>query len=168
MSGRWLVPSVALLLLFGCCSICIWSMQKSEEVFWSHEFDLGGGRVLHVWSSLEHEPFETHSPAVYYRIDEQGRELVHTTYLGSSHDREFDFQTVTAENGKLACVYERSLATTSHSYLLMFDSKSAESWPRVRDNETTQVSFVIAKWKERHKRLKAANPDLPSPPPFDE
>jgi hypothetical protein len=104
---------------------------------------------------------------IYYRVDAGCREVVHTTFLEHDDKGQYEFQVVQADDGRLACVYEVTRAADSHYFLLMYDAESGESWPRLRDDETRQMPDVVAKWRERHRRLKAAHPELPSPEPFD-
>ena len=104
---------------------------------------------------------------VYYRIDAGSREVVHTTFLDHDDLGRYEFRLVQAERGWLTCVYEVTRATHNDKFLLMFDHRTGESWPRGSDNVTSQRSEELARWQERYRRIKAEHPDLPTPVPFD-
>jgi hypothetical protein len=164
MRKGWLLVlsgSIALgVICFGC--ICF----SGERPHFSQEFDIGGGRTLRVWSIREGDWIEPHPLMVYYRVDQQGKELVHTTFLDHDDGGEYQFKVASADEGRLTCVYEVTRAKDNTYYLLIFDAGSGESWPRLRDDETDWKPGVMDKWRERYRRLKAENPDLPTPDRF--
>jgi len=167
MTKRWLFCVVAILAPVLLCIWCLW-FDKEQPRF-SEAFDIGEGRILQVWSIRRDEWFESPNPLmVYYRIDRDGKELIHTTLLDYDDKGKYEFRVVLAEQGRLVCVYEVTRATKDHHFLLMYDRASGESWPRVRDGETTQMPSVVDKWRERFRRIKAEFPKIPSPEPFNE
>jgi hypothetical protein len=170
MSKRWVVPLGGLLVVGGVCSGCLWSVM--ERLRFSQSFDIGGGRTLRVWSIRrgildDLSQFTDPNPLlVYYRVESRSGELVRQTFLEHDDEGEYEFRSVTADGGRLACVYEVTRAANNFYFLLMYDAESRESWPRVRDDETNQMPGVVAKWRERYRRLKAEHPELPAPEPF--
>jgi hypothetical protein len=166
MRKGWLLLLGAGLALVGMCLWCLWF--SGEQPRFSQEFDLGDGRKLRVWSTRSDKWFEPHPLLVFYRVDQRGKELVPTTFLEHDDGGEYQFNVVYADGGRLACVYEITRATLNSYYLLIFDAGSGESWPRLRDNETNSHPGVMDKWRDRYRRLKAENPDLPTPDGFKE
>lgn len=168
MRKRWVLPVAAFLVLVGVCGGCLWS--AFERPRFTHHFDIGGGRTLTVWSIrrdvLLNFDTDPNPLMVYYRVDVGGREVIHTTFLDHDDKGEYQFRVVSADGGRLVGVYEVSRAADNHYMMLMYDADSGESWPRVRDDETTGMPAVVAKWRERHGRLLAAHPEFPSPEPF--
>jgi hypothetical protein len=155
----------SLAALAGSCSCCLWF--ATEHPRFSQDFDIGGGRTLRVWSV--YDAGWDYSPLmIWYRVDQGTTELVHKTFLEHDDGGEYHFNAVFAEGGRLACVYEVARARVNSYYLLIYDAESGESWPRLRDDETEDMPGVLAKWRARYRRLKAANPGLPAPEPFDE
>jgi hypothetical protein len=146
----------------------LWPWFGGERRRFSQEFDIGGGRTLRVWSIRSDRWLEPHPLMVYYRVDQRGEELVHTTFLEFDDGGEYQFKAAFADGGRLACVYEIARAKDNSYYLLIFDASNGESWPRLRDDETKSDPRVIKKWLQRHCRLKAENPELPTPDEFDD
>jgi hypothetical protein len=165
MSKRWLYPVGGLLAVIGLCSGCLWSIQPRPR--FSQEFDIGGGRILRVWSIADSEWFEPNPLMVYYRVDLRGKELVHRTFLEHDDGGEYQFKVAFADGGRLACVYEINRGKDCGYYLLMFDASTGESWPRLREDEADWMPEVMEKWGKRYRRLKAENPELPTPPRFN-
>jgi hypothetical protein len=152
-----LLLTVGSLVTFGAlCSLRPWSIQGRPR--FSQVFDIGGGRTLRVWSDRR--------GLVYYRIDADGQEVIHTTFLDHDDNGEYAFRMVSADGGRLVCVYEVTRAANNVDFLLMFDATADESWPRTFTEEGGYIEYAAAKWRERHRRLKADNPELPTPPEF--
>lgn len=164
MSRRWIVPLGGLLLLGGLCGGCVWSAFERPRFY--QRFEIGGGRTLTVWSirrDFLHDFDPDPNPLmVYYRVDMGTRELVPKTFLDHDDEGDYRFRVASADEGQLACVYEVNRASEDPSLLLMYDAQSGESWPRT-GRETGEVSD---RWRERYGRLKAENPELPTPPCF--
>jgi hypothetical protein len=105
---------------------------------------------------------------IYYQITQHGRTIVPQTFLEHDDHAEYQFKMVLAEGGRLACVYEDTRGRGDNCLFLMFDPASGESWPRLRDDETTATPGVLDRWRDRYRRLKAEHPVLPSPSCFDD
>src|SRR5262249_16224163 len=105
---------------------------------------------------------------VYYRVESRSGVLVRQTFLDHDDEGEYEFRAVTADGGRLACVYEVTRAANNSYFLLLYDADSRPSWPPARDDETKWMPGVVAKWRQRYRRLKAEHPDLPAPEPFDQ
>jgi len=103
---------------------------------------------------------------VYYRVDAGEREVVHTMFLDHDDEGEYQFRMVSADRGRLVCVYEVSRAEKNPFLLLIYDSSKQESWPRKSLEEGGYWDVVAAKWLERYRRIKAENPELPTPSVF--
>lgn len=163
-----MLPVAVCLVLVGVCGGCLWSAFERPRFI--HRLDIGDGRTLTIWSirrdTLLNFDTDPNPLMVYYRMDAGGRELVPTTFREHDDNGSYEFRVVSADGGRLVGVYEASRAADNHSMLLMYDADSGESWPRVRDDETTQMPAVVAKWRERHRQLRVAHPEFPSPEPF--
>jgi hypothetical protein len=168
MKKGWLLLLGAVMLLVGMCAWFSWLWYSEEQPRFSHDFDIGGGRIVRVWSNWERDWIEPGPRGVYYRVDQQGKEVVHRTFLESDDGGKYVFKAILADAGRLACIYETTRAKSNSSYLLMFDAASGESWPRLGDDETEDVPGVMEKWRERYRRLKTDNPELPTPHAFEE
>jgi hypothetical protein len=138
--------------------LCLWSLQPRPE--WSQDFDIGNGLTLRVWSAVDDDWVEANPPAVYYRIEAGAREIVPATYLYYDDQHGHAFRLVTADAGRLVCVYEPRRCVEESEFLLMFDAATQESWPRMR-GEGGRLTDRAAKWRTRYERLKAENPSLP-------
>jgi hypothetical protein len=165
---RWVAPFAGLLLLMGISGICLWS--AFERPRFTHHFDIGGERTLKVWSIRRDVllDFDSNPLMVYYRIDAGGREVVHPTFLEHDDQGEYEFRMVSADGGRLVCVYEVARAADNSFLVLIYDAATNESWPRAWADEGGLLIQVAAKWRERHRRLKAENPELPTPTLFAE
>jgi hypothetical protein len=164
MSKWWLFSIAGMVALVASCSCCLWSLQ--EQLRFSQSFDIGHGRQLVVWSIRENRFPNVSVPMVYYCISRGNTEVVHQTFLDHDDRRDYRFNVAFADEGRLACVYEATRSKTNSYYLLIFDEASRESWPRLRDDES-RLGKVVDKWRQRYRRLRAENPDLPTPEPFD-
>jgi hypothetical protein len=160
----WILLGVFFSLVGLCCGGCLW--WGIEWPRFDYEFDIGRGRTLCIWSIRRDFEIDVNPPMIYYRLDQWDKVLVPMTFLEPDDGGEYQFKVVFADGGRLACVYEKVLAKKYSSYLLIFDADSGESWPRLRDDETESHPGVMDKWRERYRRLKAENPELPTPEPF--
>src|SRR5262245_63544624 len=124
----WLVLVGALIALVGLCSSCLWFSRERPR--FSQAFDIGGGRTLRVWSIRNDDWFEPNPLLVHYRIDAGSREVVHTTLLDGDDGGEYEFRMVSADGGRLVCVYEVNRAADNSLLLLLYDATTQESWPR--------------------------------------
>jgi hypothetical protein len=134
-----------------------------ERPRFSQGFDIGGGRTLRVWSIRGEEPLEPNPLMVYYRVDAGGREVIHTMFLDHDDKGEYVFRMVSADGGRLVCVYEVTRAADNDYLFLIYDARTGESWPRTWADEGGDLEQAAAKWRERYRVLKAEHPELPAP-----
>lgn len=164
MNKRWALVFGGLLLLGVACAGCVLTFEDQPR--FTQHFDLGGGRILSVWSSRGSFPY-LGPRLVCYRIDAVAQELVPSTFLNTDAGGDYVFRCVQADQGRVACVYDVRRAEWNPYFLIMYDAPSGESWPRVRADEANDDPAVIEKWRLRHRRLKEEHPDLPAPEPFN-
>jgi hypothetical protein len=155
---------VALITLGGLCSWCLWFSHERPR--FSQEFDIGGGRTLRVWSIRDEKLFEPHALMIYYRVDAGGQEVIYTTFLDHDDEGEYVFRMVSANGGRLVCVYEVTRAVHNYYLFLIYDAQTGESWPRTMHDEGGDLDQAAAKWRERYRMLKAEHPELPAPSPL--
>jgi hypothetical protein len=163
------LPLATLLLVVGLCGGCLW--WGTEQPRFSQQFDIGGGRTLTVWSAtrtaglqgwINFQPGP--SPLmVYYRIDADGREVTHTTFLDHDDKGEYEFRMVSAEGGRLVCVYEVSRYVKNSYMVLLYDEESGESWPRDRGGYLGAPPDKDKKWRERFERIRREHPGFTTP-----
>lgn len=167
MAKWWRWTAAGAIVFWGCLSAYLWFVQ-SELPRFSHNFDIGGGRTLTVWSIRRGDWIEVDPLTVYYRVDEGGREVIQTTWLDHDDGSEYEFRMVSANGGRLVCVYEVARAADNDFLMLIYDAQRRESWPRARVEYGGYPGEASAKWRERFRRLKAENPELPAPRSFVE
>lgn len=146
----------AMLLAVGtmCCGLW-WAIHPGRSI---GTFDIGDNRQVRIWS--EGKWFEPYV-AIYYQISEADKLLCPTTYLNHDHGQRFDFRTAFSDDGKLACVYEVTLAVTDSDFLIIYDTVNQESWPRMGYADQISDPRVMKKWRDRYRRLRSANPEFP-------
>jgi hypothetical protein len=158
---RLLILLGSLFAFFGLCSFCLWGMKERPR--FDYKFDAGMGRMIRVWSIRRDEWFVGPNPLmVYYRIDQNGTELVHTTFMNHDDGGEYQFKALIAERGQLVCVYEVSRGSKDEFMTILYDATSGESWPR--DNANWYFYPEIKrKWRERFERVQREYPDYQMP-----
>jgi hypothetical protein len=112
--------------------------------------------IVSFWTE---EEFDSPGPILYYRIMEEGRVVVPKTYLANHRDNvPFPMQKYATSDGKLLAVtYDLPYARSS---LVIYDTVSKESWPRLRDDEVSYTPNVKTKWQDRYARLKREHANL--------
>lgn len=140
----------------------------------SHAF--GDGYRIRVWwqYSAIWDWDDVPEPHLFYDVTRNGQTVVPETWLhlDLGEDQDFDVATAAADGGNLVCVYDRN---AFKRLFILFDVRSGESWPRLRDDESSSDPAVEAKWAERYHRLLAENPGFPrdrlrelAPEPIDQ
>jgi hypothetical protein len=162
--ARWTTVGVASIVATSgvlwtvvCCGGClalVWPVHRTIGVF-----DLGDGLTVHVWS----ESAEL-SPAMYFRVDSNGVEVVPQTYIGGDQGQaqRFEFRTATAAGGGLRCLYEATRAVKDDMFLIVYVPDTKECWPRLQDLEWIGDAAVAEKWRKRFQRLWSENPGFPA------
>ena len=103
---------------------------------------------------------------LYYEINEAGRVITPTTYIGNdSGDDTHQYTVFYAEDESLIAVLETT--STPPEIIIMQDFKSGESWPRLRGNEVSTDESVRQKWRGIFGKLQRENPQLPKPQYFN-
>jgi hypothetical protein len=161
MTTRWVRALIPLLLLGALCGSCLWGFCERSR--FSQTLAIEDGRTVRVWSvrrsALEMDP-DYNPHVVYYRIDRGWTELVPRWSLELDDGDDYRFAAVTAEGGRLACVYE---VDRRLEYLtILYDAESGESWPRDSTNWHVYPE-VRRKWRERFERVLREYPDCPVP-----
>lgn len=164
MRGCWAVGLGGLALVAGVCGGLAWREENPVPKF-RHAFDIGGGRVLTVWSTRRGGVFNLDPDplVVYYRVDFGRWAVAPTTYLEHDDRSEFVFRLVTADGGRLACVYSEAPPGDRPLVFLVYDAASGESWPRTRVDQGGTTREAEARWRDRVQRLQAEHPGLPDP-----
>jgi hypothetical protein len=86
---------------------------------------------------------------LYYRVFQDGREVVPQTYL-VNHKRNVPIQVQTGASADKSVV-----GLWSDTFeLILYDLGSGESWPRLRDDEVSYHPTVQRKWSQRYRLLK--------------
>jgi hypothetical protein len=111
-------------------------------------YDIGNGRCICIWS--EQEDWIEPNVSLYYRVEENGKVIRGTRWIGWDGGKRFDYRIAFAEGGKLACLYEVNLPRDDSSFII-FDAESRESCPGDDSRE---------KWPARYRKLREANPEI--------
>ena len=120
-------------------------------------FDIGQGREVRIWSEGDWlEPV-----GMYYQISEGGEVVWPKSHIGVDRGQRFEFRTASAAGGKLSCVYEVNSATNRPPFLIIYDSETHESWPRLKDGDWSGDPAVMRKWQDRYRKLRDDNPEMP-------
>lgn len=88
--------------------------------------------------------------------------VVPQTYIGLHRGQLFNFKTVFAENGQLACVFSEGT-----SDFLLFDLRTEESYPRHSHHDANGRPIPRDRWVERFRILRRENPGTPQVPGFE-
>ena len=162
--GRFLVLCLAGLTLVAgmCCGLAWWDAHPGPR--FRHALDIGGGRVLTVWSTKSAGLLSDPGPCVvHYQIDAGNREVASSMLLGDDDLGEYEFRVAQAEGGRLACVYEVTRAADNPRYFIIYDAAAGESWPCVWGAWGGTYRQALDRWRDRAGRLRAEHPDLPNP-----
>ena len=161
MGWRRVLAAVLMLLAAGLCGAGVWLLLPDRPRF-SYELDIGGRRVVQVWSERQHLPIDSdpNPQTVYYRVARGREELTATWSLEGDDGGDYRFAAATADGGQLACVYD---ADGRREWVtILYDAVSGESWPRDNANVWTNPA-IKRKWRERFERLRRECPDCPMP-----
>jgi hypothetical protein len=158
---------VCISILIACIPfLCCWGLLFQEKHRFSYKLDIGNGHTLKVWSGYGSDPFGPATQMIYYQIDRGWTEVVHTTFVEHDDGGLYEFRTVFAEQGALVCVYEINRAVKNSFLVFIFDFNCRKSWPRDRGGEPGMRSPEDIVWRMQFQKLKAENPDLPTPDCF--
>jgi len=151
---------LVLLLISAVCGGCFWVVSPYQNI---GRFDLGDGYALYVWTYTDHFEIEPGFPRVYFQITRGAIVVVPITFIRVHRGGLFDFKTVFAENGHLACVYSEGT-----SDFLFFDLRTEESYPSRRTHAADGRPIPVDRWVERFRILRRENPGMPQVPDFEE
>ncbi len=157
----------ALLLSNAGISVVFWySLFVHPQGRQFGTFDLGSGCKVRIWS--RGEPLEPHVP-IYCQIIGNGVEgpPSPTSLLGNDADEPFRFKVAFAEGGKLACVYSHQPLDDRKRILIMYDVEQREAWMG-RDCERAAHDNDADAWRDRYRKLRAANRKMPRFRHFEE
>ena len=101
-----------------------------------------------------------HAPSLYYEIRKGRRLAVPATYLGPAPEGEkpLDIRTASSPDGSIVAVWAPGELT------ILYHRPSGESWPRLRDDETSRMPAVRAKWRARFDLIRRQHAGIPLPP----
>ena len=130
------------------------------------KYDLGEGIEVKIFSEGD---WETSVRGLYYRVKKDGRELVPQTLLWFLDDEDdpMEMASFRTDDGLLVGLHGAPATSSDCPLFIMIDVESRESWPRLRDDESSADPAVMAKWRRRYSRLKAENRDLPCSSDFE-
>jgi hypothetical protein len=97
-----------------------------------------------------------HAPSLYYEIRKGRRLAVRATYLGPAPEKPLDFRTASSPDGSIDAVWAPGEIT------ILYHRPSGESWPRLRDDETSDMPAVRANWRARFDLIRQTG--IPVPP----
>lgn len=124
--------------------------------------DFGTHYSVRLWNeypNLKNWDPDISSPSIYYEITRFGKIIVPKTWLGLDFNYKYDIRYAYDASKTLICVYDTHL--WDEGLFVIFDMRSGESWPRLRDDEVSYDPQVTQKWISRYRLLILENPDLP-------
>lgn len=99
---------------------------------------------------------------IYYEIIDNGKIVSAKNVISfDRNDEEHAYTLIYAEHFSLVGLVETS--TSPHTLRAIYNFNSGESWPRLRNNESSIDINVKRKWRGIFERLKSENPDLRMP-----